>query len=150
VRRAGFRAVCVGEAADDLFGGFKFALRFYRGAALRKYYQRQLEIDLPDELAILQNLFRPWGISVVDPFWTRELLEVGYNLPLRYRLDARRLMKMVLRHAFAEALPAQIVERPKCVTRDATQIRDVLEQAFGRSRERYRPYLRFDQGDQQP
>lgn len=36
----GFKQVWMGEAADDLFGGFKFALRYYRGAQLRAYYRR--------------------------------------------------------------------------------------------------------------
>jgi hypothetical protein len=98
---------------------------------------------LPDELSILQNLFRLWGIAVVDPFWTHELAQIGYNLPLRFRLDPGRLMKTILRDAFAERLPATIVRRPKCVTRDASLIRDVLEREFGRSRERYRRFLQF-------
>jgi asparagine synthetase B (glutamine-hydrolysing) len=138
----GVRRVYVAEAADDLFGGFKFALRLFKGRALARYYRRQMEVDLPDELAILQNVFRAWGISLVDPFWTRALVDVGYNLPLAYRLDRRRVMKTVLRRAFADLLPPEIVWRPKCVTRDATQIRDVLERRYGVSRERYRPILR--------
>jgi asparagine synthetase B (glutamine-hydrolysing) len=144
LRRSGLDTVCVGEAADDLFGSFLFPLRFYRGAALRRYYQREIESGMPEELAVLQNVFRRWGISVIDPYWTRELVELGYNLPLAMRLDRHRLMKTVLREAFVDALPLDIVMRPKCVTRDATQIRDALERRFGRSRERYRRYFRFD------
>jgi len=144
VRRAGYDAVCMGEAADDLFGGFKFALRLYRGARLRRYYRHELDVSLPDELAVLQNVFRPWGISVIDPYWTSELVRLGYNLPLHLRIDPHRLMKTVLREAFADALPHEIVSRPKCVTRDATQVRDVLEQRFGRSRERYRTFFNFN------
>ena len=90
IRSAGYRQVCMGEAADDLFGGFKFALRYNRGHQLRQYYRRQLEQDLPNELAIIQNNFAPWGISVINPFWTAKLMRIGYNLPLRFRIDRRR------------------------------------------------------------
>ncbi len=138
IRNAGYRHVWIGEAADDLFGGFKFTLRYYQGQQLRKYYRQQLKRDLPNELAMVQNNFSPWGISVVDPFWTPELMSIGYNLPLRYRIDPRRLMKLVLREAFSGDLPEQIVTRPKCVTRDATGVRVILEDDFGTSRDRYR------------
>lgn len=147
IERAGFSQVCMGEAADDLFGGFKFALRLYRGAQLRAYYRSQLTRDLPNELAIIQNIFAPFGISVIQPMWTPELLGIGYNLPLRFRMDRRRLMKRVLRDAFRADLPLEIVNRPKCVTRDSTQSRYVLEEVFGCGRDRYRPLFRSTMGD---
>jgi asparagine synthetase B (glutamine-hydrolysing) len=138
IAHAGFKTVWMGEAADDLFGSFKFALRYYRGVQLRRYYRHELDVSLPDELAILQRIFEIWGISLVHPFWTADLKQIGYNMPLRYRVDSGRLMKMVLRDAFADHLPPEVVRRPKGVTRDTTQIRFLLERHFGRSRERYR------------
>ena len=143
----GFRQVWMGEAADDLFGGFKFALRYYRGAQLKAYYRRQLSVDLPNELATIQNVFAPFGISVIHPMWTSELLRIGYNLPLKFRLDRRRLMKQVLRSAFASDLPSEITNRIKCVTRDSTQIRFPLEQRFGVHRDRYRSLFRTILGE---
>jgi asparagine synthetase B (glutamine-hydrolysing) len=137
--KKGYTTVWTGECADDLFGGFKFALRYYRGARLKQYYRRELSVSLPDELCILQKIFEPWGISVVHPFWIPELKSLGQNLPLGFRLDSRRLMKRVLRDAFSDILPIEICERPKGITRDTTQIRFVLEGRFGTSRERYRP-----------
>jgi asparagine synthetase B (glutamine-hydrolysing) len=145
--RAGFKTVWMGEAADDLFGSFKFALRYYRGLRLKAYYRHELDVSLPDELAILQRIFAIWGISVVQPFWTADLKEIGYNLPLRYRVDHARLMKMVLRDAFADRLPVDVVRRAKGVTRDTTQIRFVLERHYGLSRERYRSIFNRIFGD---
>lgn len=138
LRREGFRYVVMGEAADDLFGGFKFALRYYRAQQLRKYYRQQLVRELPNEMAIIQNMFAPWGISVIQPFWTEPLMRLGYNLPLRFRIDQRQLLKTLVREAFRGDLPEEIVTRPKCATRDGNGVRRVLEQAFGSERERYR------------
>jgi asparagine synthetase B (glutamine-hydrolysing) len=138
LRQRSIRTVLIGESADDLFGTFTFVLRLYRGPQLRRYLQRQLERGLPDDLAHLQNIFRPWGISVVDPYWTRPFVQLGYNLPLEFRLDRHREMKAILRDAFASMLPPEILRRPKCVTRDATQVRDALAARFGAGRERYR------------
>ena len=137
--RAGFSSVVMGEAADDLFGSFTFALRYKRGQGLRKYYRAELDLGLPDEKAIVQRVFEPWGISVIDPFWTRELKAIGYNIPLSFRLDPKRLMKRILRDGFQDLLPPDIIRRPKVVTRNGSQIRYVLESHFGQSRDRYRP-----------
>jgi asparagine synthetase B (glutamine-hydrolysing) len=136
--RAGFSFVVMGEAADDLFGSFTFALRYKRGQGLRKYYRAELDVGLPDEKAVVQRVFGAWGISVVDPFWTRELKAIGYNIPLSFRLDPKRLMKRVLRDGFQDLLPLEIVLRPKVVTRNGSQIRYVLESHFGTSKDRYR------------
>lgn len=137
--RAGFTSVVMGESADDLFGSFTFALRYKRGQGLRKYYREQLDVVSPDEKAIIQKTFEPWGISVVDPFWTQELKAIGYNIPLSFRLDPKRLMKRVLRDAFQDLLPPEIIRRPKVITRNGSQIRYVLQSHFGESRDRYRP-----------
>jgi asparagine synthetase B (glutamine-hydrolysing) len=137
--RAGFSSVIMGEAADDLFGSFTFALRYKRGQGLRKYYREQLDVVSPDEKAIIQRIFEPWGISVIDPFWTRELKAIGYNIPLSFRLDPKRLMKRVLRDGFQDLLPPEIVRRPKVITRNGSQIRYALESHFGESKDRYRP-----------
>jgi asparagine synthase (glutamine-hydrolysing) len=137
--RAGFSSVVMGESADDLFGSFTFALRYKRGQGLPKYYREQLDVVSPDEKVIIQKAFEPWGISVIDPFWTWELKAIGYNIPLSFRLDPKRLMKRVLRDAFQDLLPPEIIRRPKVITRNGSQVRYVLESHFGESRDRYRP-----------
>jgi asparagine synthetase B (glutamine-hydrolysing) len=142
ISHEGFSSVAMGEAADDLFGSFTFALRHTRGQGLRSYYRKELDVGLPDEMAVLQRIFEPWGISLLDPFWTLKFKNIGYNVPLSFRLDSRRLMKRVLRDAFAGMLPTEILMRPKVITRDGTQIRYALAKRFGVSRERYRPMFR--------
>jgi asparagine synthetase B (glutamine-hydrolysing) len=142
ISKDGFSSVAIGEAADDLFGSFTFALRYMRGQGLRRYYRKELDVGLPDEMAVLQRVFEPWGISLLDPFWTRRFKNIGYNIPLSFRLDPRRLMKRVLRDAFSDMLPVEILLRPKVITRDGTQIRYALEERFGVSRERYRPMFK--------
>jgi asparagine synthetase B (glutamine-hydrolysing) len=44
----GYRAVVLCDAADDLFGGFSFALRYYRGAQLSRYFKAEWDKGLPD------------------------------------------------------------------------------------------------------
>jgi asparagine synthetase B (glutamine-hydrolysing) len=137
----GIRQVLTGEGADDLFGAFPSALRFYRGEELRLFLQHELLVGLPDELAVVQNIYSFWGISLVLPYWTEELRSIGYWLPLEQRIDKQRLMKTVLRRAFADMVPEHLLSRPKGVPRDCTQIRLALESAYGTSPDRYRPVL---------
>jgi asparagine synthetase B (glutamine-hydrolysing) len=152
ISNVGFSVVVMAEAADDLFGSFKFALKYKRGQGLRAYYRKELDTGLPDEMAVLQKIFEPWGIALVDPFWTPELKAIGYNIPLSFRLDPDRLMKRILRDAFADMLPEAIVRRPKVITREGSQVRYALETAFGESRERYRPLFKkfFSKGPEWP
>ncbi|HEY6252353.1 MAG TPA: asparagine synthase C-terminal domain-containing protein [Candidatus Angelobacter sp.] len=137
----GIRCVLTGEGADDLFGAFPFALRYYQGRELKAFLQKELVRGLPDELAILQNVYSPWGVSLVHPYWTEELRWLGFSLPLRYRVDDKRLMKRVLRDAFSDLLPNHLLMRPKGVPRDCAQIRTVLERVFGAAPNRYHPIL---------
>ena len=135
------RHVLTGEGADDLFGAFPLALRYYRGRQLRSFLQRELLFGLPDELAIVQNIYSFRGISLVHPYWNKELRALGHWLPLRYRIDRHRLMKTVLRQAFADLIPEPFLSRPKGVPRDSAQMREILESVFGKSPNRYRSIL---------
>jgi asparagine synthetase B (glutamine-hydrolysing) len=140
---AGVPRVITGEGADDLFGAFPFALRYYRGRELTRFLRRELLEGAPDELAQLQDAYTPWGIALVHPYWTDDLRRIGYGLPLERRIDRSRLMKRVLRDAFADLLDPRVILRPKGVPRDRTQIRDVLEAEFGASPQRYKSAMRI-------
>lgn len=134
--------ILTGGGADDLFGTFPFVLRYYRGAQLRAHLQRGLLKALPDELALMQNVYSAWRISLVHPYWSEDLRAIGYHLPLRYRVDGRRLMKRVLRDAFKDLLCELLGEdtllRPKGVPRDCAQVRPILAEKFGVNPQRYR------------
>jgi asparagine synthetase B (glutamine-hydrolysing) len=135
------RQVLTGEGADDLFGAFPSALRYYRGSKLRSFLQHELLYGLPDEMAIVQNVYSFWGVALVHPYWNEELRAIGHWLPMAYRIDKQRLMKSVLRRAFSDLIPEPLLSRAKGVPRDCTQIRQVLEASFGKSPNRYRPAL---------
>jgi asparagine synthase (glutamine-hydrolysing) len=138
----GFSSVVTGEAADGLFGSFTFVLRYNKGRDLQSYYRRLLDAGLPEEIAVVQRVFGSRGLSVINPFWTSELKAIGYNIPISFRVDPQRVMKRVLRDAFRDLLPEEIIQRPKVVTRNGTQVRFALEDRFGVSPKRYRHIFR--------
>jgi asparagine synthase (glutamine-hydrolysing) len=142
ISRIGLSSVVTGEAADGLFGSFTFVLRYKKGRDLQSYYRKLLDAGLPEELAVVQRVFGARGISVINPFWTSELKSIGYNIPIAFRIDRQRAMKRILRDAFKDLLPEEIIERPKVVTRNGTQVRFALEDRFGVSPQRYRHIFR--------
>jgi asparagine synthase (glutamine-hydrolysing) len=149
ISAAGLSTVVTGEAADGLFGSFTFILRYKKGRGLQSYYRKVLDVSLPEEIAVMQRIFGAWGISLFNPYWTAQLKRIGYNIPISFRVDSRRLMKRILRDAFRDLLPEEIVERPKVVTRNGTQVRFALEAHFGESPRRYRQIFRgiFEEED---
>jgi asparagine synthetase B (glutamine-hydrolysing) len=142
ISKAGLSSVVTGEAADGLFGSFTFVLRHKKGSDLQKYYRKLLDSALPDEIAVVQRVFAHRGLSLVNPYWTLELKKIGYNIPISYRVDPKRLMKKILRDAFKDLLPDDVIQRPKVVTRNGTQVRFALEARFGVSAHRYRSIFR--------
>lgn len=138
----GLSSVVMGEAADAVFGSFTFILRYKKGRELQRYYRQQLDVGLPDEIAVVQRVFETWGLSLVRPYWTLQLKKIGYNIPLSYRVDPRRAMKRILRDAFKDMLPEEVIHRPKVVARNGSQVRFALEDRFGVSSNRYKPIFR--------
>ena len=135
--RAGARTVLIGEAGDDVFGCFPSTLRFYQGQALQDKARRDLVRDAPNDYAAIQRIFSFFGIRIIDPFLSPAVARLGYRLPLDMRIDPQRLMKSVLRQAFAGELPPEIVSREKRVSRDVSGVREIMAEQFGTGRERY-------------
>jgi asparagine synthetase B (glutamine-hydrolysing) len=135
----GFSSVIMGEAADAIFGSFTFILRYKKGRELQNYYRRQLDMGFPEEIAVVQRIFAAWELSLVRPYWTSHLKKIGYNIPIPYRIDPQRMMKRILRDAFKDLLPEEIIYRPKVIARNGSQVRYALEDRFGSSSDRYKP-----------
>jgi len=134
---SGVRTVLVGEAGDDCFGCFPSMLRFYRGHALQSKLRRELLVGSPNDYAAIQKIFSFFGIRIIDPFLSLAVARLGYCLPLDMRIDQQRLMKPVLRRAFASDLPPEIVSREKHVSRDVSGVRETMVESLGSGRNRY-------------
>lgn len=139
LRRQGVRIVVIGEAADDALGCLPSTLRFFQGPELLRKLRRDYELGMTADHAAISKVFGAFGIDVLDPYLSAPVAEISRRLPLDMRVDAARLMKPVLRQAFQDALPDSVAERPKRVSRDVSGVRALMEERFGRSRERFLP-----------
>jgi asparagine synthase (glutamine-hydrolysing) len=139
LRQRGIGTAFIGEAADDVFGCLPYNLRYYRGGELLRKLRRSLLERAPADFAAMSRIFRHFGIDLIDPYLSAPMAALGLRLPLEMRVDAERLMKPVLRRAFACDLPREITQRTKCVSRDVSGVRQIMADVFGVGRERYLP-----------
>ena len=101
--------------------------------------RRDYELGATADYSAIATVFGAVGIDAVDPYLSAPVAKVARRLPLNMRVDHARLMKPVLRHAFREDLPESVVNRHKRVSRDVSGVRILMEERFGKSRERFLP-----------
>jgi len=128
-----------GEGADSVFGSFLHILRFIPKTDLPSYLHSKVQRSLPDSLSVIQRVFHECGnVDIVFPYLYLPLVSYSLGLPIDYRVDKLRIMKIAFRRAFTGLIPEEFLWRKKEVTRDSTHLRYVLERKFGRSRYRYK------------
>lgn len=107
--------VITGDGADELFGGYQRV----------NIYDSQLS-DIFDELSYyhlprLEKASSYYGISLLCPFLSRDLVKVALNIPYELRKN-----KECLKKAFPEILE-EILNRPKMALKNDLIVRDKEE-----------------------
>jgi asparagine synthetase B (glutamine-hydrolysing) len=128
-----------GEGADSIFGSFLHILRFIPKKDLPSYLHSSVQRSLPESLSIIQRVFHECGnVETIFPYMYLPLVSYSLGLPIEYRVDKSRVMKIAFRRAFAGLIPDEFLWRAKGITRDTTHLRHVLERKLGTSPYRYR------------
>lgn len=110
------KVVLTGEGADELFAGYTY----YRGIAdpealaeeLRRSITRMHNINLQR----VDRMSMAHGLEARVPFLDCEMIALGMSLPAKWKLAevrGHRVEKWLLRKAFEDLLPTQIVWRDK-------------------------------------
>lgn len=111
------KVILTGEGADELFGGYNY-YKELNG-------QRQLSQELHRSIAALHNinlqrvdrLTMAHSIEGRVPFLDLEMIELGQRIPARWKVRQQRsgevVEKWILRKAFEDLLPEEIVWRDK-------------------------------------
>ena len=107
------KVVLTGEGADELFAGYEY-LRGMGGNALRDELVRIVEGLHNLNLQRCDRVAMAHGLEARVPFLDLDVIGLGLALPVAWKLSAPdRMEKHLLRSAFADSLPDEILWRKK-------------------------------------
>ena len=114
IKSMGIKMVLSGEGADEIFGGY---LYFHKAPDARSFHEETVrklsKLYLYDCLRANKSL-AAWGVEGRVPFLDKEFLDVAMRLnPSLKMCPGSIIEKKVLREAFADMLPHEIVWRQK-------------------------------------
>jgi len=102
VRAEGFDVALSGDAADELFGGYRRAKEYDSQAS--DVWSEMVNYHLPR----LDKMMMSHTVELRSPFLGRDVIELALSLPYQWRID-----KNLLKQAFANVLPEEIIQRKK-------------------------------------
>lgn len=151
-REAGIKVVLTGEGADELFGGYH---SFEEGDPWRETRERLIDDMQYTELRRLDLCCMAHSVEPRCPFLDRAVRRISDECGFRDFFDAGR-NKAVLRRTFADALPAEILDRRKTSFDVGSGIRGEVVRYLRRNGRTEREELHgiwrtlFDHGDSSP
>ena len=114
IKSMGIKMVLSGEGADEIFGGY---LYFHKAPSAEEFHKetvRKLQkLHLYDCLRANKSL-SAWGVEGRVPFLDKEFLDVAMRTnPAAKMCPGQTMEKRILREAFTDILPEEIVWRQK-------------------------------------
>ncbi len=108
------KVILSGEGADELFGGYHFLKKYKDDNSKLAIQQRQLLEGLHSGgFQRVDRMAKAHSLEVEMPFMDAEVVQFALQLPSDWKISEDEMGKWLLRKAFAEEIPEQIVWRRK-------------------------------------
>ncbi len=110
------KVVLTGEGADELFAGYTYYRGYEDPAALHQELRRSLQSMHNINLQRVDRMTMAHGIEGRVPFLDTTMIEVAMSIPTDVKLRRfgdKQIEKWILRKAFEDMLPSEIVWRDK-------------------------------------
>lgn len=114
IKSMGIKMVLSGEGADEIFGGY---LYFHKAPTPQEFHKETVrklsKLHLYDCLRANKSL-AAWGVEGRVPFLDKDFLDVAMTIDPSYKMcPGKTIEKKVVRDAFSDMLPNEIVWRQK-------------------------------------
>lgn len=129
------KVVLTGEGADELFAGYTYYRDYTDLDALHAELRRSIESMHDINLQRVDRMTMAHGLEGRVPFLDTEMIALGLSLPPEWKLkptNGRRTEKWILRKAFEDMLPREIVWRDKVQFDQGSGLADLLAAEMGR------------------
>ena len=126
------KVVLTGEGADELFAGYTYYRDIEDADALHRELRRSIESMHNVNLQRVDRMTMAHGLEARVPFLDTTMIDLGLSLPIEWKLRQsgdRQIEKWILRKAFEDLLPHEIVWRDKLQFDQGSGFSDLLSAA---------------------
>ena len=107
------KVVLTGEGADEVYAGYDYLVRYETSAELQSEMLQITNALHNTNLQRADRMSMAFGLEARVPFLDVQSIALALGMPAGWKLHQEQPPKALLREAFAEDLPHEIVNRPK-------------------------------------
>lgn len=114
IKSMGIKMVLSGEGSDEIFGGYLYFHRAPNPPAFHEETVRKIDLLHKYDCLRANKSMAAWGVETRVPFLDHRFLDTAMNIDAEQKMvGLGRMEKHILRAAFEDFLPAEIVWRQK-------------------------------------